>query len=117
MNHRVLIVDDHPSFRSLARVLLSAEGFEVIGEASDVRGALTAAEELQPDVVLLDVHLPDGNGYEATARLRTAPGAPVVILTSTHEPEDVEPLASASGAAGFIAKHELSGERITALLA
>ena len=70
----VLIVDDHPSFRASARRLLEAEGFDVIGEAGDGQAAIAAAQQLQPDLVLLDVQLPDLNGFDVAARLcRTGP--------------------------------------------
>ena len=72
----VLIVDDHPSFRASARALLQAEGFEVVGEAADGAEALRAAEELHPDVVLLDVQLPDTDGFDvATSASATPPAA------------------------------------------
>ena len=66
---RVLIVDDHPSFRASARKLLESEGYDVVGEAADGAGALEAAEQLHPDVVLLDVQLPDLDGFEVAKRL------------------------------------------------
>ena len=69
MTRTILIVDDHPSFRASARMLLEAEGFDVIGEAEDGASALRAVEELRPDVVLLDVQLPDIDGLEVAARL------------------------------------------------
>src|SRR5881227_1792297 len=66
---RVLIVDDHESFRSSARLLLEAEGYEVVGEAEDGAAALRAVEELSPELVLLDVQLPDVDGFDVAARL------------------------------------------------
>ena len=65
----VLIVDDHPGFRASARMLLEAEGFDVVGEAGDGRSGLDAAAELQPDVVLLDIQLPDMDGFAVAAGL------------------------------------------------
>ena len=73
---RVLIVDDHPSFRASARVLLEAEGFDVVGEAADGAQALTEAGRLSPEVVLLDVQLPDIDGFDVAARLTGAADAP-----------------------------------------
>ena len=82
----VLIVDDHPSFRASARMLLESEGFDVVGEAEDGKGALIAVRELKPDVVLLDVQLPDIDGPEVAARLAAANGLyPAVVLTSSRD--------------------------------
>ncbi len=112
----VLIVDDHPSFRATARALLEAEGFDVVGEASDGREAVAAAEELHPDVVLLDVQLPDQTGFEVASTL-TGDGRRVsVILVSSRDGSDYGPLVEESGALGFVPKAELSGARIAALI-
>ena len=112
----VLIVDDHPSFRASARMLLQAEGFDVIGEAEDGTSALVAAAELRPDLVLLDVQLPDMDGFEVAARLTERDGGPAVVLVSSRDGSDFGPLVGTSGARGFIPKAELSGSRIAALL-
>jgi DNA-binding NarL/FixJ family response regulator len=112
----VLIVDDHPSFRSSAHMLLEAEGFEVVGESSDGESALEAVRELRPDVVLLDVQLPGIDGFEVTRRLRANGERPVVILVSSRDSGDYGCLAEESGALGFVAKAELSGEALEALL-
>ena len=113
---RVLIVDDHESFRSSARLLLEAEGYEVVGEAADGQSGLRAAAELAPDVILLDVHLPDVDGFDVAARLATGPGAPRVVITSSRDASDFGPLIRRSGALGFVPKNELSGEALAALL-
>jgi DNA-binding NarL/FixJ family response regulator len=112
----VLIVDDHPSFRASARALLEAEGFEVVGEASDGESALEAAHALHPDVVLLDVQLPDRTGFEVAAQLTRNGAAPRVVLVSSRDGSDYGPLVAESGASGFVPKAELSGARIAALL-
>jgi DNA-binding NarL/FixJ family response regulator len=114
MAARILIVDDHPSFRASARALLEADGYEVIGEAADGHSALRSAHALQPDVVLLDVQLPDIDGFEVAERLR---GGPAIVLTSSREACDYGPLPQSSGARGFVPKAELSGDGIAALLA
>ena len=112
----VLIVDDHPSFRATARALLEAEGFDVLGEAEDGETAIAAAEQLNPDVVLLDVQLPDQTGFQVASRL-TANGSTVsVVLVSSRDGSDYGPLVEESGARGFVPKGELSGARIAALL-
>ncbi|HYM58535.1 MAG TPA: response regulator transcription factor [Solirubrobacteraceae bacterium] len=112
----VLIVDDHPSFRASARVLLEAEGFEVLGEAADAASGLAEAARLRPEVVLLDVQLPDADGFEVAGRLTNGGGGPAVILVSSRDSSDFGPLVTRSGARGFVPKAELSGERIQELL-
>jgi DNA-binding NarL/FixJ family response regulator len=112
----VLIVDDHPSFRASARALLEAEGFEVVGEASDGESAIAAAGALHPDVVLLDVQLPDLTGFEVAAQLTGNGSAPSVVLVSSRDGSDYGPLVEQSGARGFVPKAELSGARLAALL-
>jgi len=110
-------VDDHPSFRASARALLQAEGFDVVGEAADGAEALRAVEELHPDVVLLDVQLPDTDGFDVAARLtRMNARAPAVVLTSSRDSSDFGPLVAYSGARGFVPKAELSGKALATLL-
>lgn len=117
MRCTVLIVDDHPSFRASARCVLEAEGFQVIGEAADGASALAECVRLRPRVVLLDVQLPDLDGFDVCARLTAHAGHPAVILTSSRDRADLGPLVSTSGASGFVPKAELSGERMQELLA
>jgi DNA-binding NarL/FixJ family response regulator len=112
----VLIVDDHESFRASARRLLEAEGFNVVGEAADGRSAIEQATSLAPDLILLDVQLPDIDGFEVASRVIDTSGAPVVILVSSRDGSDFGPLIQASGASGFVAKARLSGESVRALL-
>jgi DNA-binding NarL/FixJ family response regulator len=112
----VLIVDDHPSFRASARAILEADGFEVTGEAEDGESAIAAAGRLHPDVVLLDVQLPDLDGFEVTRRLLTNDGGTCVVLVSSRDGSDFGPLVESSGACGFVPKSELSGEAVTALI-
>jgi DNA-binding NarL/FixJ family response regulator len=112
----VLIVDDHPSFRLTARALLEAEGFHVVGEAPDGASALAAAAELRPDVVLLDVQLPDIDGFEVASRLCSNGHRPSVVLTSSRDGSDFGALVTRSGARGFVPKAELSGEALAELL-
>jgi DNA-binding NarL/FixJ family response regulator len=116
MRPTLLIVDDHPGFRSLARRLLEAGGFEVVGEAADGHAAITAARQLRPDVVLLDIQLPDIDGFEVTARLADGEAGPVVVLTSTRDRADYGPRVDQCGARGFISKAELSGAAVHAFL-
>jgi DNA-binding NarL/FixJ family response regulator len=112
----VLIVDDHPSFRTNARAVLEAEGFDVVGEAEDGASGIDAVARLEPQLVLLDVHLPDIDGFEVAARLTNGGGGPAVVLVSSRDGSDFGPLVSRSGARGFIPKAELSGAALRALL-
>ena len=112
----VLVVDDHPSFRASASALLQAEGYEVVGEAADGREALEALESGCPDVVLLDVQLPDIDGFEVAAQLRDR-GCPArVVLVSSRDGADFGPLVEESGAVGFIPKSELCADTLAQLL-
>ena len=112
MRTRVLIVDDHDGFRASARALLEAEGFAVVGEAADGIGALTAVERLRPDVVLLDL-----DGFSVAERLAAAPDPPRVVLISSRDAGAYGPRVQAAGARGFLAKRELSGASLAALVA
>jgi DNA-binding NarL/FixJ family response regulator len=111
---RVVIVDDHPSFRASARTLLELEGFEVVGEAADGRSGLKVALELQPEIVLLDVALPDTNGFEVAKRLAGGPSK--VVLTSSREQRDLGSRVRSSGALGFVPKDRLTGAALIGLL-
>ena len=112
----VLIVDDHPAFRASARSLLESEGFEVVGEATDGGSAIEQTTSLAPDLILLDVQLPDIDGFEVASRVTQTSDAPAVILISSRDGGDFGPMVSASGARGFVAKADLSGESVRALL-
>jgi two-component system response regulator EvgA len=112
----VLIVDDHPSFRLSARRMLEADGFAVVGEAEDGAAALDAVRELAPDLVLLDVQLPDIDGFEVAERLRAAGESPAIVLTSTRESSDFGERLAASPTQGFVTKGELTGAALAALI-
>jgi DNA-binding NarL/FixJ family response regulator len=113
---RVLIVDDHVGFRLRARVLLEAEGFDVIGEAADGASGIAEARRLHPDLVLLDVQLPDFDGFEVARRLEELDAEVEVVLISSRDRSDYGSLISESPARGFVPKGELSGAAIVALL-
>jgi DNA-binding NarL/FixJ family response regulator len=106
---RLLIVDDHAGFRRLARRVLRAEGLDVVGEAGDGRSALRAVERLRPDAVLLDVLLPDLDGFEVADCLAAMAQPPRVVLTSSRSAEELGDRLRAAAVAGFIAKDDLSG--------
>jgi DNA-binding NarL/FixJ family response regulator len=111
----VLIVDDHADFRSYARAVLQAEGYEVVGEAQDGASALVAARALRPGLVLLDVQLPDLDGFAVCEQLAEGDGAPAVVLTSSRAVSSLRRRLIESSARGFIAKAELSGAGLAAL--
>jgi DNA-binding NarL/FixJ family response regulator len=115
MGMTVLIVDDHPSFRASARTLLEAEGYEVVGEAENGVAAVEAAARLHPDLVLLDVQLPDLDGFQVANRLRKLADPPAVVLTSSRDGADYGRCIGACGARGFVPKAELSGAASAAL--
>ena len=113
---KALIVDDHPSFRRCARALLTDEGFEVVGEAESGTTALALATELDPELILLDIQLPDFDGFEVAARLLASDGERNIVLVSSRDAREYGGLIAASGALGFVAKSDLSGDTIRSLL-
>jgi DNA-binding NarL/FixJ family response regulator len=115
MVKRVLIVDDHEPFRAVARQLLEAAGYVVSGEAADGAEALAAAAAESPDAVLLDVQLPDRDGFSVATAL-TASGGPAVVLISSRDAEDYGARITACGARGFIQKSRLSAAAFAALI-
>jgi DNA-binding NarL/FixJ family response regulator len=118
MSWTVLIVDDHAAFRSAARALLEALGFEVLGEAADGTSALAAAVTLKPELVLLDVQLPDIDGFDVARRLTIeSDPIPVVVLISTRAASSYRRRLADTPAAGFISKSDLSGTALLDLLA
>lgn len=112
----ILIVDDHAGFRAVARTMLEADGFDVVGEAVDGVSALRAAATLRPSMVLLDVHLPDMDGFAVSDRLAALTPPPAVVLVSSRPIADLRRRVAASRVAGFLSKHELSGAAITSLV-
>jgi DNA-binding NarL/FixJ family response regulator len=116
MRPTVLMIDDHDGFRSAARAMLEAQGFDVVGEAVDVASGLAAADRLRPDIALVDIGLPDGDGFALADRLRAQGSAPLIVLVSGRNREDYGDRVERSAANGFIAKADLSGDRLKALL-
>lgn len=108
----ILIVDDDARFRALARAVLQADGLTVIGEASDGTSGLAATRDLNPDVVLVDIGLPDMEGFTFADRVRTATK---VVLTSSREASAYGPRLTRGPWVGFLPKDELSGEGIRRL--
>ena len=116
MTPTLLIVDDHAAFRSTARALLECDGWNVVGEAYDGTSGIDAAHALRPDVVLLDVRLPDIDGFAVAERLTADRGGPAVIVTSSSDDPLYPDRALRTGACGFVAKHDLSGAALQRLL-
>jgi DNA-binding NarL/FixJ family response regulator len=112
----VLIVDDHRRFRASARALLQSQGFDVVGEAADGEGALREVAALRPGLVLLDIQLPDRDGFSVAEELATGPSPPAVILISSRDAESYGERVHLAPVRGFVAKSELSGGSIDRLL-
>ena len=115
----VLIVDDHQPFRESASALLESEGYDVLlalDPAADGAAALDAIERLRPEVVLLDIQLPDLDGFAVAERLAAAPDPPQVVLISSREAAAYGPRLTAAPARGFLPKRELSGAALAALV-
>ena len=116
MSTTVLIVDDHPSFRAFLRRLLQAEGYRVVGEAGDGSSGIEKIRRLRPDLVLLDVQLPDIDGFEVLRRLTAEGDCSAIVLISSRDASDYRRRLTESSARGFIPKSELSGASIRAML-
>ena len=111
----VLIVDDHPSFRASARAILEADGFSIVGEAEDGATGLALLRKLRPDVVLLDVQLPDMSGFDVCIECGDL-DTTSVVLVSSRDATDYGSLIESSGARGFVPKADLSGAAIISLI-
>ena len=112
----LLIVDDHAGFRTLARAVLEAEGFHVVGEAVDGQSAVREAARLDPDLVLLDVMLPDTDGFDVCERLlASGSGRPAVVLTSSRDARAYADRLATTAALGFVPKEDLSGAVLRSL--
>ena len=116
MPRSVLVVDDDACFRDLAVRILSSWGHAVVGEAGSVEEAVALALELRPDTALVDVGLPDGDGFLLAQRLRSLPWPVRVVLISTDADRTNAPAARRAGASGFLAKDELSGLELRRLI-
>jgi DNA-binding NarL/FixJ family response regulator len=112
----ILVVDDHGGFRATARRLLERDGWSVIGEAADGLTGLAAAASLAPDVVLLDIGLPDVDGFAVAERLAARAGAPSIVLISSRDHETYRERVRSSPAAAFLAKQDLDGAVLRSLL-
>jgi DNA-binding NarL/FixJ family response regulator len=112
----VLIVDDHAGFRAHARELLASGGFEIVAEAADGRTAIELTVRFDPTMVLLDVQLPDLDGFAVAREIVDGPSAAAVVLVSTRDAADYGRRPAGCGAVGFISKSRLSGDTLRAIL-
>jgi DNA-binding NarL/FixJ family response regulator len=113
---RVLVVDDHPAARALLAAAMAEDGADVVGEADTAAGALDAATALLPDVVVLDVQLPDGDGITVSGRLACLPRPPAVVLVSGREAATYGARLRSAPVAGFLTKARFSGAAVRRLL-
>ena len=113
---RIVIIDDDPAFLARVRLLLEAEGFVVVGEALSGLAGVAAATDVAHDIVLVDVNLPDIDGFEVVERLAREEGAPPVVLTSIRSAHDFGNLVERSRARGFITKADITGDALIAFL-
>ncbi|MEO5661882.1 MAG: response regulator [Nocardioides sp.] len=116
MRPTVLIVDDHADFRRSARAMLEVEGYAVVGEAADGASALSILTTLRPDVVLLDVQLPDMDGFDIAVLLAAGLDPPAVVLVSSRDADSYGHRLEESAVRGFISKSDLSGAALTAVV-
>ena len=111
---RAIVVDDHPAFRASARRLLELSGYEVVGEAADGASGLALARAHEPELVLLDIGLPDMSGFDVADELAESPSS--IVFVSSRDQRDLGPRARRSGALGFIPKDRLSEESLLAVV-
>lgn len=116
MRPTVVIIDDHAPFRDAARELLESEGFAVIGTAGDGVSGIEMVGVLRPEVVVLDIHLPDVDGFLVADRLAWGPHPPAVVLISSRERSVFGARLADCNARGFIEKRQLSGARLSAIV-
>jgi two-component system response regulator EvgA len=117
MRKRLLLVDDHDWFRRLAIATLQEGDYEVVGEAATAADGLRAAQALRPDVVLLDIGLPDGSGFDVAESIARMAAPPAVVLISSRQRDDYGQRLALASVVGFISKDELSAPALSALLA
>ena len=113
---RVLLADDHTILRAGLRMMIDAQpDIEVVGEASDGRQALNEAQRLQPDIVLMDITMPEMNGIEATRQIKRAMDSTRVLILTMHENEEYLFQVLRAGASGYILKEAAGAELISAI--
>ena len=113
---RIVVIDDDPSFLATVRVLLESEGFDVVGEALNGLDGVALADAVRPDIVLVDVNLPDVDGFEVAERIGRADSAPPVVLTSSRAAVDFGRLIEESYARAFITKADITAPALETFL-
>jgi len=113
--NRIVIVDDHPAFRAWARSVLAADGFSIVGEAVDGASAVGEVRAVRPDVVLLDVQLPDADGFDVADALLADRPQLAIVLTSSRDAAAYEPDLARTGLP-FVSKEDLTGSAIRLLM-
>jgi DNA-binding NarL/FixJ family response regulator len=116
MARTVLVIDDHAGFRAIARTILEEAGYLVVAEAANGESGVEAAVRTTPDIAIVDVQLPDMDGFEVTRRLLEADAGPAIVLVSTRDRSDFGSLVESSGANGFVPKAEISAESLAAVV-
>ena len=115
---RILIVDDHAAVREAIRMLLDRQAeFEVCGEAATAQEAICRSKEVAPDIILLDISLPDRSGLEALPEIRIGSPRSSILIVSQHDPKHIKPIAMSLGAKGFISKTSLCHELVSTIQA
>ncbi len=112
----MLLVDDHPGFVASARALLTHEGMNVVAVATTAADAIRLSDAVRPEVVLLDIHLPDGSGIDVAHAIARGPGAPQTILISSDADAAMHPGVQTAPVRGFVPKRDLTCAAIEALL-
>ncbi|MEV0170473.1 response regulator transcription factor [Streptomyces sp. NPDC050803] len=117
MREKVLVIDDHEAFRTAARLLLEADGFDVVAESATGADGVRAADRHRPTLVVLDVRLPDIDGFEVAGQLAELADPPQVVLVSSRAAATYGPRVGSAPVRGFLLKSELSGAALRRLLA
>ncbi len=115
MSRSILIVDDNAGFRASARRVLEQDGYRVLAEAADGGTGVEATADLRPEIAIVDIQLPDIDGFEVARRISQADSPPAIVLVSSRDGADFGSLVEESPARGFIAKAELSSKALAAL--
>jgi CheY-like chemotaxis protein len=115
MSKSILIIDDNAGFRASARRALEEEGYLVLAEAADGGAGIETALEMRPDIAIVDIQLPDIDGFEVAQQISQGASPPAIVLVSSRDRADFGSLVEDSPARGFVAKAELSSKALAEL--